>query len=209
MNLTPNSWTPSRTSSSRSTMSGTPSGAPPAAIMLSPEERIEALLQQIVADRAQDAARMDAMQATIDSSIDLAALHRAAAAGGPPTLALQGQAAGTSWLRRIVDTALQSPGGTALPPAAVPRPAAPAGLNSPAGATRPSALRAHFNQPNAPPPPGPVRGPRRIDTVLEQDSVGNDCYCVIKSVNPLPRFERVKLVSGQRGQACRPCPSDG
>ena len=98
-------------------MSGTPSGAPPAAIMLSPEERIEALLQQIVADRAQDAARMDAMQATIDSSIDLAALHRAAAAGGPPTLALQGQAAGPSWLRRIVDTALQSPGGTALPPA--------------------------------------------------------------------------------------------
>ena len=85
-------------------MSGTPSGAPPAAIMLSPEERIEALLQQIVADRAQDAARMDAMQATIDSSIDLAALHRAAAAGGPPTLALQGQAAGPSWLRRIVDT---------------------------------------------------------------------------------------------------------
>ena len=119
-------------------MSGTPSGAPPAAIMLSPEERIEALLQQIVADRAQDAARMDAMQATIDSSVDLAALHRAAAAGGPPTLALQGQATGTSWLRRIVDTALQSPGGTALPPAAVPRPAAPAGLNSPAGATRPS-----------------------------------------------------------------------
>ena len=148
-------------------MSGTPSGAPPAAIMLSPEERIEALLQQIVADRAQDAARMDAMQATIDSSIDLAALHRAAAAGGPPTLALQGQAAGPSWLRRIVDTALQSPGGTALPPAAAARPAAPASLNSPAGATRPSALRAHFNQPNAPPPPGPVRGPRRIDTVLD------------------------------------------
>jgi hypothetical protein len=134
--------------------------------MLSPEERIEALLQQIVADRAQDAARMDAMQATIDSSIDLAALHRAAAAGGPPTLALQGQAAGPSWLRRIVDTALQSPGGTALPPAAAARPAAPASLNSPAGATRPSALRAHFNQPNAPPPPGPV-GPRRIATVLD------------------------------------------
>ena len=133
--------------------------------MLSAEERIEALLQQIVADRAQDAARMDAMQATIDSSIDLAALHRAAAAGGPPTLALQGQAAGPSWLRRIVDTALQSPGGTTLPPTAAAR--APAGPTTPAGASRPAALRAHFNQPNAPPPPGPVRGPRRIDTVLD------------------------------------------
>ena len=59
------------------------------------------------------------------------------------------------------------PGWHSPPTRAAARPAAPAGLNSPAGATRPSALRAHVNQPNAPPPPGPVRGPRRIDTVLD------------------------------------------
>jgi hypothetical protein len=138
-------------------MSGSPSGAPSAAFMLSPEQRIEALLQQIISDRAQDAARMDAMQATIDTSIDLAALHRAAAAAGSPPPAVPGQAAGPSWLRRIVDTALQSPGGTNLAAAA---PAAPA------GAARPTALRAHFNLPNGPPPTAPARGARRIDAAL-------------------------------------------
>ena len=107
---------------------------------------------------------MDAMQATIDSSIDLAALHRTAVAAGSPPAAVQGQPAGPSWLRRIVDTALQSPGGTTLPPTAAAR--APAGPTTPTGASRPAALRAHFNLPNALPPPAPARGARRIDAVL-------------------------------------------
>ena len=45
--------------------------------------------------------------------------------------------------------------------------------------------------------------------VYKQDSVGIDYYFVIKSVKPPSRFERVKLVSGTQGQACRPRPSDG
>jgi len=43
----------------------------------------------------------------------------------------------------------------------------------------------------------------------KQDSVGIDYYFVIKSVKLPSRFERVKLVSGTQGQACRPRPSDG
>jgi hypothetical protein len=108
---------------------------------------------------------MDAMQATIDSSVELGALHRAAAAAGSPPPAAQGQAAGPTWLRRIVDSALQSPGGTTLPPAAAARPAAPSGLNTPAGTTQPAALRAHFNLPIV--PTAPARGARRIGAVLD------------------------------------------